>query len=63
VWLFTGYGFYLIACAGQPNGPIDPGTVMIRARCAGHLRSVQRRFPALGETMPETQNGLPLVNK
>jgi hypothetical protein len=37
VWLFTRYGFYSIACASQPNGAIDPGTVMIRARRAAHL--------------------------
>lgn len=47
MWLFTRYGFYSIACASRPNGSIDPGTVMIRARRAAHLRNLQERFPAL----------------
>jgi hypothetical protein len=47
VWLFTRYGFYSIACARQPNGTIDRGTVMIRARRAAHLSNLQKRFPAL----------------
>jgi hypothetical protein len=47
MWLFTRYGFYSIACARQPNGLLDPCTVMIRARRSSHLRNLQRRFPTL----------------
>jgi hypothetical protein len=47
MWLFTRYGFYSIACASQPNGSIDPGTLMIRARLVAHLTNLQERFPAL----------------
>lgn len=32
VRLFARYGYYSIACASQPNGSIDPRTLMIRAR-------------------------------
>ena len=47
MWLFTRYGFYSVACASQPSGSIDPGTVMIRARRAAHLSNLQERFPSL----------------
>ena len=49
MWLFTRYGFYSVACASQPNGSIDPATVMIRARRAAHLINLQKRFPALAD--------------
>jgi len=50
VWVFTRYGFYSIACTGRQNGAIDPGTVMIRALRAAHLRS--RRNPCIGSLDP-----------
>jgi hypothetical protein len=47
MWIFTRYGFYSIACASQPDGSLDSQSVMVRARCIDHLRSLQKRFPAL----------------
>jgi hypothetical protein len=47
MWLFTRYGFYSIACANKPDGSLDTQTVMVRARRIAHLRSLQKRFPAL----------------
>jgi hypothetical protein len=47
MWLFTRYGFYSIACANKPDGSLDTQTVMVRARCIAHLRSLQKRFPVL----------------
>ena len=47
MWLFTRYGFYSIACARNPNGSLDPGAVMVRARRVAHLKNLQKRFPAL----------------
>ncbi|MDR3701226.1 MAG: hypothetical protein P4L56_16385 [Candidatus Sulfopaludibacter sp.] len=48
MWLFTRYGFFSIACADRAGGGLDPQNVMIRARCEGHLRNLQTRFPAIG---------------
>ena len=47
MWIFTRYGFYSIACASKPNGSLDSQSVMVRARCIAHLRSLQKRFPSL----------------
>ncbi len=47
MWIFTRYGFYSIACAQKPDGSLDAQTVMVRARCAAHLKSLQKRFPEL----------------
>jgi hypothetical protein len=47
MWVFTRYGFYSIACAGKSDGSLDHQSVMVRARCIAHLRSLQKRFPAL----------------
>jgi hypothetical protein len=47
MWLFTRYGFYSVACADKPDGSIDKSSVMIRARCADHLKNLQQRFPSL----------------
>jgi hypothetical protein len=47
MWIFTRYGFYSIACASKPDGSLDSQSVMVRARCIAHLRSLQKRFPAL----------------
>jgi hypothetical protein len=47
MWVFTRYGFYSIACASKPDGSLDSQSVMVRARCIAHLRSLQKRFPAL----------------
>jgi hypothetical protein len=47
MWVFTRYGFYSIACASNPDGSLDGQSVMVRARCIAHLRSMQKRFPAL----------------
>jgi hypothetical protein len=33
----------------QPDGSIDPGTVMIRVRRVAHLSNLQKRFPALAD--------------
>jgi hypothetical protein len=40
-------GFYSIACASKSNGSLDNQSLMISARCIAHLRSLQKRFPAL----------------
>ncbi len=48
MWIFTRYGFYSAACAKR-DGALDPQTVMIRARCIDHLKSLQRRFPAIAD--------------
>jgi hypothetical protein len=47
MWVFTRYGFYSIACSQKPDGSLDDMSVMVRARCIAHLRSLQKRFPAL----------------
>jgi hypothetical protein len=47
MWVFTRYGFYSIACASKSDGSLDDQSVMVRARCVAHLRSLQKRFPAL----------------
>jgi hypothetical protein len=47
MWIFTRYGFFSIACADKPDGSLDSQSVMVRARCIGHLCSLQKRFPAL----------------
>src|ERR1700730_9473878 len=47
MWVFTHYGFHSIACASKSNGSLDNQSVMVRARCIAHLRSLQKRFPAL----------------
>ena len=47
MWIFTRYGFYSIASASRPDGSLDNQSVMVRARCRAHLRSLQKRFPAL----------------
>ena len=47
MWVFTRYGFYSIACASKSDGSLDNQSVMVRARCIAHLRSLQKRFPAL----------------
>jgi hypothetical protein len=47
MWIFTRYGFYSIACASKPDGSLDSQSVMVRARCIDHLRSLQKRVPAL----------------
>ena len=47
MWVFTRYGFYSIACANRSDGSLDSQSVMVRARCIAHLRSLQKRFPAL----------------
>ena len=47
MWVFTRYGFYSIACASKSDGSLDNQSVMVRARCITHLRSLQKRFPAL----------------
>jgi hypothetical protein len=47
MWIFTRYGFYSIACAKKSDGSLDDQSLMIRARCISHLRSLQKRFPAL----------------
>jgi hypothetical protein len=56
VWTFSIYGFFSIACASKPDGSLDRDTVMVRARCKGHLRNLQKRFAALASaeiaTMP-----------
>jgi predicted small integral membrane protein len=51
MWIFTRYGFYSIASASNPDGTIDPDTVMVRARLYQHLASLKDRFPdsELGE--------------
>ena len=41
------YGFYSIACANKSDGSVDNQSVMVRARRIAHLRSLQKRFPAL----------------
>jgi hypothetical protein len=57
MWIFTRYGFYSIASASKPDGSLDNQSLMVRARCISHLRSLQKRFPALavGE-IRESQN-------
>ncbi len=47
MWLFTRYGFYSIVSASKPDGSVDRETLMVRARRASHLKSLQVRFPAL----------------
>jgi len=47
MWVFTRYGFYSIACASKPDGSLDSQSVMVRARCIDHLRSLRKRFPTL----------------
>jgi hypothetical protein len=47
MWVFTRYGFYSIAGASRPDGSLDNQSVMVRARCIAHLRSLRKRFPAL----------------
>ena len=47
MWIFTRYGFYSVACGSKPDGSLDGQSVMVRARCIGHLRSMQKRFPGL----------------
>jgi hypothetical protein len=47
MWIFTRYGFYSIASASKPDASLDSQSVMVRARCIDHLRSLQKRFPAL----------------
>jgi hypothetical protein len=47
MWLFSRYGFYSVACANKPKGSVDVQALMIRARCADHLRNLQKRFPTL----------------
>jgi hypothetical protein len=50
MWLFTRYGFYSIACARQPDGALDPHTLMVRGRRVAHLKNLQKRFPALASS-------------
>lgn len=47
MWIFTRYGFYSIACGDNPEGSLDPGIIMIRARRAEHLKNLQGRFVVL----------------
>lgn len=47
MWIFTRYGFFSIACARTPDGAIDPGLMMIRARRKSHLAQLQSRFAEL----------------
>jgi len=53
MWIFTKHGFYSAVCAkggsGKPGQPLDPDTLMVRARTRGHLQALMERFPeALG---------------
>ena len=49
MWLFTKYGFCSAVCARQGDGshgqPVDPNTVMVRARVCKRLESLINRFP------------------
>ena len=45
MWIFTRYGFFSIACANNPDGTINPDTVMVRARLHEHLVNLKERFP------------------
>jgi hypothetical protein len=45
MWIFTRYGFVSAACASKPDGTIDTGTIMLRARSRKHLENLQARFP------------------
>jgi hypothetical protein len=47
MWIFARYGFYSIACASKPRGPLDRESLMIRARCRAHLENLQKPFPEL----------------
>ena len=51
MWLFTQYGFFSTVCAREGDGshgkPVDPGRIMIRGRCRGHLEALQNRFPGV----------------
>jgi hypothetical protein len=47
MWIFSIHGFYSIASASKPDGSLDRETVMVRARCKGHLRNLQKRFASL----------------
>jgi hypothetical protein len=50
MWLFTRYGFYSVACADKTDkkdGPLDPATMMVRARRKSHLQALQKRFAQL----------------
>ena len=50
MWVFTIYGFYSIACAGKPDGTLDPDMVMVRARRKDHLQNLQKRCPELASS-------------
>jgi hypothetical protein len=49
MWIFTKHGFFSAVCARQGNGkhgqPIDPNTIMVRARLRAHLDALLKRFP------------------
>jgi hypothetical protein len=47
MWVFSRYGFYSVASASKPDGSIDSGLVMVRARVRKHLEDLQVRFPLL----------------
>jgi hypothetical protein len=51
MWLFTKHGFFSAVCARQGDGrrgsPVDPDRIMVRARVAGHLDALKKRFPDL----------------
>jgi hypothetical protein len=40
-------GSIAIACASKSDGSLDNQSVTVGARCIAHLRSLQKRFPAL----------------
>jgi len=39
MWIFSVLGFYSVACASNPDGALDPDTVMVRARKMQHLKN------------------------
>lgn len=47
MWIFTRYGFYSIASAGDEYRALDAKSVMIRARLKVHLQNLKKRFPEL----------------
>jgi hypothetical protein len=51
MWIFTKYGFFSAVCArtgdGRQSRPVDPDTIMVRARTRDHLDALTKRFADL----------------
>jgi hypothetical protein len=64
MWLFTIYGFFSVANASDYSGPLgekwaplDPDTLMIRARDPQHLQNLIDRFVPLKDAKIEMTEG------